>query len=127
MQSVIQKKSYDSVKVFWLNKELLESKINAAVKRLTAECQEVMTVILFGSVAEDKATVSSDIDILIVVKESKYRFIDRPLQFGKYFEGIGLGVDIFVYTSQELRNNTIPLAKSAFKKGKILFVSPTKE
>jgi len=122
MQSVIQKESYDSVKVFWLNKELLGVNINTAVKKLTARHPEVSRVILFGSAAEDKASVSSDIDILIVVRKSKHRFINRSMEFGKYFEEIGLGTDIFVYTQQELEKNSIPLAETAIKKGKILFI-----
>ena len=121
MQSVIQKESYDSVKVFWLNKELLGVNINTAVKNLTARHPEVSRVILFGSAAEDKASVSSDIDILIVVRKSKHRFINRSMEFGKYFEEIGLGTDIFVYTQQELEKNSIPLAETAIKKGKILY------
>lgn len=122
MQSVIQKESCGSAKIFWLNKELLETRIKQAVRKLTAQHSEVEEVVFFGSAAESKATVSSDIDILIVVKDSKYRFLDRPLYFEKYFAEVGLGSDLFIYTQQELKNKVIPLAKTAFKKGKNLFI-----
>lgn len=121
MQSVIQKKSYNSVKVFWLNKELLQHTINEAVKNLIREHPQVEKVVLFGSVAENRGTPASDMDILIVVSDSKERFFERGLTFEKYFRGIGLGTDIFVYTLKELKDGNIPLVNTAFKRGKVLF------
>lgn len=121
MPSVIQKKSYNSVKVFWLNKELLETNILNAVNTLVDNRLEVKKVILFGSIAENRGLPSSDVDILIVVKESKDSFLDRALCFQSYFEDVGLGVDLFVYTEEEITKHNIPMANSAMKKGKILF------
>ena len=121
MQSVIQKKSYNSVKVFWLNKELLQRNITAAVKDLVLECPEVEKVVLFGSVADSRETPLSDIDILIVISDSQYRFLDRAQFFRKYFQDIGLGTDIFVYTRKEIAQEGLLLAKSALKRGKVLF------
>ena len=121
MPSVIQKKSYNSAQVFWLNKTLLEKKIFGAVRKLASNCLEVQKVVLFGSAAKTQETVSSDIDILIVIKESKERFIDRALRFRDFFDGIGLGVDLFVYTQEEVENGGIPLADTALKEGKVLF------
>jgi len=120
MQSVIQKKSYNSVQVFWLNKDLLKQKINEAIKRLVKAKSEVQKAVLFGSFAEGKAAVSSDVDILLIVKKSENRFIDRPSEFRDFFEDVELGVDIFVYTQDELKND-IGLVKNALQKGKILF------
>lgn len=122
MQSIIQKKSYNSVKVFWLNKGLLQHRIKEAVKNLVLRCPGIEKVILFGSVAENKETSLSDIDILIVVNDSKCRFLDRALSFRKYFQDTGLEVDIFVYTRKEIEEN-IPLANIALEKGKVLFKS----
>ncbi len=59
MPSVIQKKSCNSVKVFWLNKELLETNILNAVNTLANNCPEVKKVILFGSIAENRGVPSS--------------------------------------------------------------------
>lgn len=122
MQSVIQKKSYNSVKVFWLNKTLLQHRIKEAVKILILECPEVEKVILFGSAADNRETPLSDIDILIMVNESKFRFLDRSLPFRKYFQDIGLGVDIFVYTIKEKKEGNIPLVNTALEKGKVLYI-----
>jgi len=56
-----------------------------------------------------------------VVKESRECFIDRFIEFSDFFEGLELGVDIFVYTQKEIERNDIPLAQTALKGGKILF------
>lgn len=117
MQSAIQKKSYGSVKVFWLDKELVKKRIHKAAKKASSENPGVEEVILFGSLAEDRATAFSDADILIIVKESTKRFIDRPLDFIKYFQHIGIEVDLFVYTRKEIEQKKacrLKIGKSAF-------------
>ncbi len=106
MQSVIQKKSYGSVKVFWLDKDLLRKRIQKAARRILSTNANVEKVILFGSLSEDKATAFSDADILIVVKDSAKRFIDRSIDFAPYFQNIGIEVDLFVYTRKELEHHT---------------------
>lgn len=121
MQSIIQKSSYNSVQVFWLNRTLLRERLLECVKDLVAKKAEVQKVVLFGSVAEYRETASSDVDILLVVKQSRERFIDRFIEFSDFFEGLERGVDIFVYTQKEIERNDIPLALTALKRGKILF------
>ena len=81
MPSVNQKRLYNSVKVFWLDKDQLKLNIANAVNNLVHTCDEVKKVILFGSVAENRGLPSSDVDILIVVSESKHRFLDRIPQY----------------------------------------------
>lgn len=63
----------------------------------------------------------SDADILIVVRGSDTPFIDRASRFRDYFADIGLGVDLFVYTEQEIAAGTIPLAATALRTGIDLF------
>jgi len=121
MQSIIQKSSYDSVQVFWLNRALLRERLLECVKDLVAKKAEVQKVVLFGSVAEYRETASRDVDIPIVLKESRESFIDRFIKFSDFFEGLELGVDILVYTQEEIERGDIPLARTALKRGKILF------
>lgn len=109
------------MQVFWLNRTLLRERLLECVKDLVTKKTEVQKVVLFGSVAEYRETASSDVDILLVVKESQERFIDRFIEFSDFFEGLELGVDIFVYTQKEIERNDIPLAQTALKRGKILF------
>ena len=120
-RSVIQKRSYGSVKVFWLDRNLLKSRIRRAAGNLSRNDEEVVRVVLFGSVATGRALPSSDADILIVVRDSDLPFIDRASRFREYFAGIGVGVDLFVYTEQELAAGTIPLAANALRTGIDLF------
>ena len=121
MQSIIQKRSCNSVQIFWLNRDLLRERLLECVKELVTKRPEVQKVVLFGSVAESREAVSSDVDILLVVKESPERFIDRSIRFRDFFKHLELGVDIFAYTRQELGKGNIPLAEVAIRKGKILF------
>jgi predicted nucleotidyltransferase len=121
MQSVIRKTYYNSVKVFWLDRQLAYDKTVQAARKLGSVNPAVLLVILFGSLAEGKALPSSDADILIVVKDSNLRFIDRPAQYRAYFADIGLGIDLFVYTEQEIARRDIPLVRTALSTGKEIY------
>lgn len=117
MQSVIQKKYCGSVRTFWLDKELLERKLNEAMKMLLRERPEICDAVLFGSFAEGKACVGSDLDILLIVEDSNERFIDRAIKYRDYFNDIDLGVDIFVYTKKE-RDEKNMFVQNALLKGR---------
>ena len=119
MRSVIQKKSFNSVKVFYLDKKLLKKKIKEGIKKIIRECKEVEKIVIFGSFAKNRMTVSSDIDILIIVNSCSEKFLDRALKYKKYFN-IGIDVDIFVYTIEEIKNG-IPLVETALREGIIIF------
>ena len=121
MQSAIRKKYYNSVKVFWLDRQLAYEKTVQAAYKLGLSFPIVLRVSLFGSLAEGKALPSSDADILIVVKDSNLRFIDRPAQYRAYFADIGLGIDLFVYTEAEIARGDIPLARTALSTGKEIY------
>ena len=66
------------------------------------ENSNVEKVILFGSLAKDRATAFSDVDILILAKNSTKRFIDRPMDFVRLFQYIGIEADLFVCTREEV-------------------------
>lgn len=121
MQSVIQEKSYGSVKVFWLNRKLLRQRLMKAVKTMASERKEVLRVILFGSVAEDREIPGSDVDIMIVAEECEKKFFDRPDKYFDYFDNIGLPVELFVYSEEEVEEEKAPLIRTALKEGKVLF------
>jgi predicted nucleotidyltransferase len=109
------------VKVFFLNRELLKKKIRNAVEALAADCPEVQKVVLFGSVAEDRALPSSDIDILLIVDSSEERFIDRPTSYFPYFHLLPIGVDCFVFTREEVQSGQHPIIRTATQQGFVLF------
>src|SRR3989338_2296706 len=125
MPSVIQKRSFGSVKTFWLDKKLAYLKLEQAMKRMLSEKREIEDAVLFGSFAEGKAGVGSDMDILIIAKDSKKPFIDRPLDYKDYFSDIGLDADIFVYTRKEI-DSGIPFAEKALSMGRHFSLAPQK-
>jgi len=99
----------------------LRTNISKAVGRLVEDDHRVWRVILFGSVAERRATPASDVDLVVVVTGSDRPVHERSLPYVKYFAGIGLGTDLFVYTRDEVRSLDIPLYRTAFKRGELLF------
>jgi len=121
MQSAIRKTYYNSVKVFWLDRQLAYANSVQAAHKLGLNIPTVLRVILFGSLADGTALPSSDADILIVVKNSNLRFIDRSEQYRAYFSDIGLGIDLFVYTEQEIARGDIPLVRTALSTGKEIY------
>jgi len=118
MPSLIQKRSYGSVKVFWLDRDRAVSLLRERAERLVRERKDVLAVILFGSLAEGRATPGSDADILILLRSSDVRFIDRSLVFSSYFDHAGMPVEIFCYTEEEA--GSVPMARKARESGLVL-------
>jgi predicted nucleotidyltransferase len=61
----------------------------------------VETAYVFGSAATGEITQDSDIDLILVVKESKIPFVQRGFEFLDLFEAYPR-LDILVYTPEEL-------------------------
>lgn len=116
-RSVIRKRSCGSVKVFWLDRSLLKSRIAEAARNLSREHEAVVRIVLFGSVASGRALPSSDADILVIVRDTAVPFLDRATQFRGYFADVGVGTDLFVYTEPEVAAGTIPIAAAALRDG----------
>jgi len=84
--------------------------------RLKAD-PSVRLVLLFGSLARGDARDHSDID-LIVVKETKERFLDR---LDEFYDDAREAMDILVYTPQEFEEmKKRPFVRRALQEGKIL-------
>ena len=116
-RSAVLERSFGSVRTFWLDKEYINCQIARAVDTLRAD-QNIQKIVLFGSFAEDRAVPGSDVDILIITKADSRRFIDRILYYLDAFSDLGIGVDVFPYTVDELDN---PVAVTAIRTGKVLF------
>jgi len=85
----------------------------------------VSRAILFGSLARGDASRHSDVD-LIIVKNTKKRFLDR---YDKLLPDIsraipGRDVDLLIYTPEELSRLTDrTLIATALKEGKVIYES----
>ena len=115
--SFVRKRSSGSVTVFWLERERLLEALRTAARGIGSQDPNVLKIVLFGSLAEGRATPKSDADILVVLKRSQKPFTERIPEWLEKFD-IGFPVDVFPYTVDELDT---PLAKSALKRGTVLF------
>jgi len=80
-------------------------------------------IILFGSAGRGEADEYSDID-LVVIKETKKRFIKRLAEVVTYIRPSLCPVDIFVYTKgefEEMKKNLNPFIEQVLKNGKVIY------
>jgi predicted nucleotidyltransferase len=79
-------------------------------------------IILFGSAARGDTDEYSDID-LIVIKNTDRRFVQRLVDVTAFLP-MDIGVDVFVYTPQEIKamiEEENPFIEQAFKDGIVLY------
>lgn len=110
------------VRVFALDHEALVQELRVRAARLVAERQEVVEVRLFGSLARAQAAPGSDADVLVVVRQTARPFVDRADELRPYFEGLGVGCDVLVYSEAEVSPLAAapPLARAALVEGLVL-------
>lgn len=90
------------VKVRFLNREEIVSRLVVLAKRLLAARADVIEVSLFGSLVRGNYAPGSDADILILLREDSRRFIDRIPEFLSHFSNVGVPIEVFPYTQDEL-------------------------
>ena len=91
-----------------------------------AEAVHPQKIILFGSWARGERGPHSDIDIL-VIQETTLPRPQRYAQVRKLFWGMGIPMDILVYTPQEFtRYQSVPgsFTYTVAREGKELYVRP---
>ncbi|NBF41568.1 MAG: nucleotidyltransferase domain-containing protein [Spirochaetes bacterium] len=122
MRPAVRKQSFDSVTVFWLDREAAVEAVREAARRVGERDPSVVRVVLFGSLADGTATAASDADIIIELSDSDLRLLDRPPRYLDAFADLGLPVDLFVYTTAEVRAaDPPPVAQHALGAGQALF------
>ena len=85
------------VKVFRLDRENVLRDLERWARGLP---EDVLAVILFGSLARGDHTAFSDADLLIVLSRSDKPFLDRVPDLLP--RGVAVPVDVFPYTCEEL-------------------------
>ncbi len=98
----MQIRSSGSVKIISLNTEDIMRRLKESAHLLKLGNHEVTGVYLFGSLAKGKAVPGSDADVMIVLRKSDKMIIDRIIDFMDSFKDVGIGVDIFPYTEEEV-------------------------
>ncbi len=109
------------MRVFWLDRDLLMSNIRAAAIECARRFTDITRIVLFGSIARGAGVPGSDVDLLIIVRGSDLRPLDRSSIYHSCFDEIGLGADLFVYTEDEAAAGNIPLIGTALKTGIVLY------
>lgn len=117
MESFVVEESLNSVKVFWLEHEQLVEEIHKVASEIGEANENVLKIILFGSLAERRGVPGSDADILIILERDDKPFMDRIAEWSEKFS-MDFSVEIFPYTEKELNN---PIAQEAIKSGITLF------
>jgi len=100
--------------------------LQTIVQRI-AEAIQPQTIILFGSWARGEHGPHSDVDIL-VIQESAQPRPQRYAQVRRLFWGLGLPMDILVYTPEEFaRYQSVPgsFTHTIAQEGKVLYAQPT--
>ena len=120
MRSIVQGKSYGSVKVFWVDEEALARFLEDLVARYQ-RFPEVEAAVLFGSLAKGAFSVGSDVDLLLILRESPLTFPDRIPPYLP--DRAPVDVEVFPYTVEEIRRGQ-PLAHEALSCGKVLWQRP---
>lgn len=102
----------------FLDKKKVVRDLAGLARKVMAEDASVEKVILFGSLAGDTFTARSDADLLIVLKDSDLRFLDRIPRFLLLFAGAPVPTDVFPYTEEETKR--VSLARRAISTGVVL-------
>lgn len=120
MQSYIQKQSYGSVTIFSRNDAVVTAALRELTGRLTHH-PEVMAIVLFGSMANGRAGLDSDVDLLLVLRDHPQPFLERVAMYRP--DTFPTDIDIFPYTLAEVTAGQ-PLAKVALDDGRVLWQHP---
>lgn len=93
--------------------------------RRVGKREDVVAVILFGSLATGQHTGSSDADLMVFVLNSSQQFLDRADTFWSPI--LPIATDLLVYTMDEAFAQgkvAIPLVKRGLEEGLCLHISP---
>ncbi len=102
-------------KTIFLNKNKVLRKLIQLAKKAKVQDKNISKIVLFGSIAENNYTGTSDADILIILKESPEPFINRLPRYLNLFLDSPVPVDIFPYTEREAEET--PLAQRGIRIG----------
>jgi len=88
------------VKVVFADKKKVLHQLKDYAKNLKGTWPEVERVGYFGSYANDTYGPASDVDLLIILRQSDKRFLDRIPDY--IAENLSVACDCFPYTNREL-------------------------
>lgn len=110
-----------SVRVWKIDHKAILARLTQWASELGRD-ENVLAVVLFGSLARGDHTAASDADLMIILQHSSLRFDERIPSFMP--SNIGVGVDVFPYTLEEARRAIEEgwgVVRVALEEGLVLF------
>ncbi len=99
--------------------QALAEGVNAIVSQLQS-IPEVQKVILFGSYAQGRYDLFTDLDIMVIM-DSPLDFISRNVELARKIQ-VGVALDLLVYTPEEFdKIKTRPFFRHVLNTGKVLY------
>lgn len=99
----------------------MEEKLNLIVNDLKSYGPE--KIILFGSAVRGDTNGYSDLDI-VVIKNTKKRFLERLIEVSKFIRDDLFPIDVFVYTAKEfkvMQEEQNSFIEQVLKEGRIIY------
>jgi predicted nucleotidyltransferase len=96
------KASSDFVKINYLDRDYVLAQIRDQVKNLFRKNENVVRVVLFGSLVREDYGPGSDADLLVVLKSDSRRMMDRIPEFLQAFSELPIAIDVLPMTEKEL-------------------------
>ena len=112
----------DSARITYFDREAVERALDEYVKALARRHPDLEEVVLFGSLATGTPVPGSDVDLLLILRDSDRSFIDRIPTFLP--SAFPVGVDVFPYTRAEaerMQGDRHSLVSRALRDGVVLF------
>ena len=111
------KTSSGSLKIFSQDINAVKRLLKKTLKIRKAEYPEICSVFIFGSYVKGDFTPGSDIDVLLILSDSKRSFRDRLAEY--YPENFPIPVDLFPFTISEIKEmcNHPSIYKTAVETG----------
>ena len=104
----------------------MESDVSKEIRNITAQIIEKYKpekIILFGSAARGETTLDSDVDFLIIKKETPLYGADRIRELSRVIDR-NIPVDFLIYRPEEFKKRLKmgdPFLKTIVKEGKVLY------
>jgi predicted nucleotidyltransferase len=104
----------------------MESDVSKEIRNITAQIIEKYKpekIILFGSAARGETTLDSDVDFLIIKRETPLYGADRIRELSRVIDR-NIPVDFLIYRPEEFNKRLKmgdPFLKSILKEGKVLY------
>lgn len=108
-----------------LTRHIVDDALPEIVRRL-CDALDPEVIYIFGSSAAGEIGPDSDVDLLVVVPESKDGFFQRGAVAYRALRGIPVPIDVQVYTREEFESRaSLPVSfeRTVRQKGRVLYAA----